>query len=255
MKSIKTLITSTALSTALLFSGLVPTMADDHTEDKQRIVQTYTFKVDAGHGDAFRDGMKAYWACVKENGGENYWSAWVPVTGPLGEYYYRSQTMNWADMDADSPAGEACGDTFTDQVMPHVASMSSEIETLMPETYIASEGDVKVVRLISFDFDNTSKAYAMIKDMVAGSEASGRQGILWLGHNTGADKWDATVAIMNSDFAGLEPDSVGFWDMQAEHHGEEKAMKMRKDWMANTLDSSSRIVRHAESIGYEAPEE
>ncbi len=70
-------------------------------EEPGRLTRSFTFQTPVGHGDAFRAGIKDYFACYRENEGARNWDAWVPASGDLNRFHFRTQDHHWADFDGD----------------------------------------------------------------------------------------------------------------------------------------------------------
>lgn len=222
---------STIGSTALM----APASADDH-EEMGNLTRTIDFKVNHSHMSKFADGLEAFFACYNENGGKASWSAYTPFTGAQVGVAFRSQDMDWADLDSVDPAVAECSDIYVEQVMPHYEYRSRGIEREWRDVSNWGDGG-KVAQVINFDIKDMEKARTMAEMMHAGSAADGRSGYGWTVYLSGR-KWDLSYVIVRENFAGLAPPDEGFWDMQKRHHGDEKGAKLRADWMANVKDVS-----------------
>ena len=79
----KKLMTTAAISAALLVTASSAVMAQDEDTDTPKLSMG-EITVKMGHSDEFRDGVAAWKACYLENDGESTWSTWQRMDGDSG---------------------------------------------------------------------------------------------------------------------------------------------------------------------------
>lgn len=237
------------LFAAALVAGLfMPAVAQD---DGGNIIQTYYVNILDGHQAQFDAGMEAYKACIAENGGQDAWTAWSPVTGDLGAVNFRSDAKSWADFDAEDPADEACAEVFATELLPHTGEVRSGFRAVMRDLSMINDAPVNIVYVIDFDVDDLGEAIELITAFHETSLAGGTDNFVWSRHVTADRGWDLSVALLSENFAGMAPtDGPGFWAQQAAHHGEEAAAELKSRWMANLNRERSSMFRRNEAMSY-----
>lgn len=114
---IKTLFLAAGVA-ALLVVAAKPVAAAP-THNAPRIGRVSALDVPPADDAAFRSGVKAFDACLKEHGATWTWTMWDSATGNGNMYYAASFGHHWSDFDAEHPAGKACRGVFTSKVEPH----------------------------------------------------------------------------------------------------------------------------------------
>ncbi|MGH8288060.1 MAG: hypothetical protein ACREV7_03410 [Steroidobacteraceae bacterium] len=101
------------------------------------VTRVFVVAVSPAQDGAFNQGMKSYEKCLGEHGDTRATYAYDAETGDVGRYLFLEPQGAWGDMDAHSPAGEACHALFEAAVLPHVSQAFSEIaEPDAKDTYM-----------------------------------------------------------------------------------------------------------------------
>jgi len=91
----------------------------------------------------FRNGVKAFNACLKEHGGHWTWTLWDTVTGDGNVYYAATFGHKWADFDEETSADKACRSEFMSKVMPYLKKTRSMFMVNQPDLQYWQDGQYK----------------------------------------------------------------------------------------------------------------
>ena len=252
-KSFKMLcVASGLLGSTMLGASMITTAVAAQEAEKTNIVRAFIMYVNHGEGKEFYEGMKAYNACYKENGGKDSWTAWTPQSGMMNVVAFRMPGLGWSAFDKDDDeAGKACQETFREKVVTHTKGIGSEFYNIWEDLSQTGDGEFNVVRVTNFDVDSVSKARELLKDFRQVPRPEGEPGIVWQGHRTGSDKWDFSLAYLFENFAHMNPsEGLNFRERVEAHHGKEKADKMFKAWNKNVREASSNIWKRSNDMSY-----
>lgn len=232
----KKLMTTAAISAALLVATSSAIMAQDEETDTPKLSMG-EITVKMGHSDEFRDGVAAWKACYLENNGESTWSTWQRMDGDSGSYYVNFNMSKWAEIDEDDAASEACSSVVDEQIAPHMKSSNWRWAEYMPDvSRNASPAGHDVALVYFFRVEDGQKFNSVVSEVVAAvREVEGDARGYWY-EMYGGDEHaaDYLIAITFENFAEWDEDEPpGVWAVAAEHYGEEKAAELRADFRAS----------------------
>lgn len=221
---------------------------DDDGGDMGRV---FLVDVKHGHGEEFRDGLKAYFDCYGENDGEKSWNVYSAETGKLGRYAITFGGHKWAVFDEPEEAQKACSEQFGEQVFPHIAKAKSEFTSYMAEQSKIKEGEYNVAWV--FDFivkDNRRFVNAIGKITEAAKEADWGNFAWYSVVSGGSHASDFFLVALEENFAGFDEDNKPLWEMVEGVHGKETAEKLRTDLMETVEKDWSTIWERHPDLGY-----
>lgn len=202
----------------------MPVIADDHGD---YMITMTEIGVTMGHGAEFRAGMMAYKDCFEEQGGDEGWSVWWPVDGKLNSALIVSRMDNWAEMDEDNPAADACWSIVREQVWPHMSSVERSFARRMPD-WSGDASGYSVVRLHNFRVEDGS-AFREVVGEIAGHMKAGEAEHMGTWYNVdGNQRWGADYFVVShfDNFAAMDEDRKGANDFLVDAVGEEAAEAM-----------------------------
>lgn len=224
-------------------------------DDDGNVGRVYIVTVKDGHGQAFQDGVKAYFACYGENGGKKAYDVWQSETGRLGRYAFTLGGHKWADFDEFEEASQACDDVFREQFLAHIDKATSEFTTYMDEQSNIKEGEYNVVWVINFEIKDTRKFLGGISKITEAAKESEWGNYAWYNIQAGGrHAGDFFLVLAEENFAGLDEENAPLWEMVAGVHGEEAAESIRKDLMGAIEDDWSNLWRRRPDLGYSPAE-
>ncbi|MFQ5564543.1 MAG: hypothetical protein ACE5FO_13360 [Parvularculaceae bacterium] len=235
---------------AALFAAGMLTPALAQEDDGGDIIQYYFVEVKSGHGTEFNAGWDAFWACYRDNDGQWEWSAWNPAAGKLGGVMFRSMGHQWADFDAEDPAGKACDEAFETSLAPHFGDVYSGFERYLADMSRPTDDPVNVVMTYQFDFSNIEAAREVIAAWHEAFVDADWGAYVWLENVAGGGKWDMTVAILEENFAGFAPSDPGFDEVQEAYHGKRKADSLDRKWREAVKSVRRGMWRRNEELSY-----
>lgn len=218
MKTNKLLLALSA--TAMLGAGAVTAQE----EDESYILEMTEVGIKLGHASKFREAVKPYNACIAENDDDADWSAWRNVGGDGTTYHFVSSMANWAEMDEPNPAGEACWSQHVDSIMAHVDSVSTSFARPMAAWSGDAEG-YDMVRLHQFRVDDGEafgEAVGAITSIMKEAEYE-HVGSWYDMIGNSSNEPDYFVVSHYENFAAMDEDRTGPYNVVSEHAGEERA--------------------------------
>ncbi len=233
MKIFKT----TLLVASLLLMLPLTTQAQ---EDDNFILNLTEFTVKFGHNSNFTDGVKKWNKCYKENDGKDKWNVWHRLQGKGNVYVMSSRMNNWAEMDESDAAGKACRSIALTFITPHIES--TEFNTARPMPKVSSKaplGDNTIVWVNSFTVKNSMVFNEIVKevtDAIKSKEGSLRS--YWYRQMAGEGA-NYFVSTPFKDFADLDNDRDGAWQMYESVHGKAKTKETREKFSKILKSTSS----------------
>lgn len=209
-------------------------------EEESRILQMFELKLKMNEGSKFQEGMKKWKDCYLENSGTDTWNVWNRIQGEGGVVAVTFYMDNWAEMDKGPDAADtACEAIFRSDVFPYVESMNRHIATTMPAYSKSPTSGNEVVWVTYFKTNNSSVFNEVIKEVSSTyREAKGEPLGYWYDFaGGGQDGPDYMVSTAYKNFAGLDAEWDGPWEVYEKKHGKEKMTKMR-DKLRESLEDS-----------------
>lgn len=222
----------------ILFLLLFPLMGI--AQQESRILHMFELKLKMNERQKFEEGMKKWKDCYLENSGTDTWNVWNRVQGEGGVVAVTYYMDKWAEMDeGPQEADNACQEIFRSSVFPYVESMNHNIASTMPDYSKSPTSGNKVVWVTFFRTNNSSVFNEVIKDVSSTyKEAKGEPLGYWYDFaGGGQDAPDYMVSLPYKNFAGLDAEWDGPWDVYEQKHGKDKMTKMR-DKFREALDDS-----------------
>ena len=215
-------------------------------EDESRILQMFELKIKMNQNQKFNEGMKKWKDCYIENKGVDSWNVWNRVQGESGTIAVTLYMDKWAELDQEpEDADTACQQIFATDVFPYVESMQRNIATTMPELSKEPATGNSVVWVTFFNVSNSSDFTDVLRDVSSTyKEAKGERLGYWYDFAGGApDGADYMISMPYKNFAGLDAEWDGPWDVYEEKHGKDKMSKMRSKFRDAIKDSWSYIYK------------
>ncbi|TBN06390.1 hypothetical protein EYD45_00445 [Hyunsoonleella flava] len=233
MKSFKTIL---VLACFLLMLPIT-TQAQD---DENFILNLTEFTVKFGHNSNFTDGVKKWNKCYKENDGKEKWNVWHRLQGKGNVYVMASSVKNWAEMDESDPAGKACRAIAISSIVPYIKS--AEFNTARPMLEISKKdplGDNTIVWVNSFTVKSSMAFNEIIEDVSSTVKAEeGKFRAYWY-RNMAGEGMSYFVSTPFKDFADLDKERAGVWEIYEKAHGKAKTKEIREKFYAVLKNSSS----------------
>lgn len=225
---------------------------DDDGADMGRI---FIVDVKDGHGQEFREGVKAYYECYGENGGKKSWNVYTAESGKLGRYAFTFGGRKWAVFDEQEEASKACSDVFEEQFLVHIDKAKSEFTRYMAEQSRVKEGEHGVAWVINFKVGDGMRFVEAISRITEAAREAEWGNFAWYdvvaGGRHGADFF---VVLLEENFAGFDEDNEPLWEMVEGVHGKETAEQLRTDLDETIEKDWSNIWRRLPDLGY-SPED
>ncbi|MCB0444567.1 MAG: hypothetical protein R2812_08040 [Gelidibacter sp.] len=230
MKILKT--TLCALSMLLL----VPMTAQSQ-EQESLIMNLTTYTIKFGHDVNFREGVKKWNKCYKDNNGTDTYNIWHRVQGEGNVYVVSSKIKNWAEMDKTDAAGKACHAVALDFVVPHIESVKFNTTKTIPEfSSNAPLGDRTIVWVTDFKVNDDDTFNDIVKDVtstIKKKEGDARGYWYAVMGGQGADYF---VSSPYKNFAALDVKRDGVWKVYESVNGKAKTDDIRKKFRASIDD-------------------
>lgn len=235
-----------AMSLCLAPAGAA--LAQDDDGDMSRV---FLVKVKHQHGEKFREGLKAYFDCYGENGGEKSWNVYSAETGKLGRYAITTGDQKWAAFDEEEEASKACSETFGEQVIPHMVGAKSLFRGYMAEQSKLKDGEYNVFQVIDFKVDDSRRFVDAITKITEAAKEADWGNFAWYGvHSSGGEAGDFHVVIPHENFAGFGEDNKPLWEMVEDVHGKKTAETLRTDLMETVDEDWSNIWERHPDLSY-----
>ncbi|MEY8848513.1 hypothetical protein AB9K26_06845 [Psychroserpens sp. XS_ASV72] len=208
---------------------ILPFTSNAQEENESFILSLTEFTVKFGQDANFTDGVKKWNKCYKENNGKDSWNVWHRLQGKGNVYVLASRMNTWAEMDNSDAAARACRPVAMNFIMPHIESTEYNTTRSMPKiSKKANLGDMTIVWVTSFVV-NDQMAFNEVVDEVSSTIAKkeGDRRGYWYRY-MGGEGADYFVSTPFKDFADLDKDMAGVWEVYESVHGKTKTMDIRK---------------------------
>lgn len=226
-------------------------------QNDTKIINLTQVNVKMGHEMQFMEGMKMYKKCYVDNNGSNEWNAWRQVQGKNMTMAFTDTMDKWAEMDDQSdPAGNTCRTMFNEFIMPHVAGYESSMATTMPDVSPSEAVSTDKVWVTYFRVNNSSDFMDAIKTVSSAmKEVEGQPRGYWYAFaGGGSDSADYMVAWPFENYADLDVEMDGVWEVCAKKHGQKKTDEVRAKFRASLDDSWAYIYDKSEDLTYSKAE-
>lgn len=199
-------------------------------EQESQILQMFELKIKMNQGQKFSEGMKKWKDCYLENKGVDTWNVWNRVQGESGVVAVTFYMDKFAEMDeGPEEADTACQEIFRNDVFPYVESMQRNMATTMPAISRSPSTDNQVVWVTFFSTNNSTDFNEVVKEVSSTyREVKGEPLGYWYDFvGGGPDAPDYMVSLPYKNYAGLDAEWDGPWDVYEQKHGKDKMTKMR----------------------------
>ncbi len=242
MRTIKTLLLAAVV--AMLFST-----EGNAQEDESFLLDLTAFTIKYGHDSQFVDGVKKWKKCYQDNNGENKWNVWHRVQGSSNVYVVAGRMENWAEMDKKDAAGAACSAIAIQSIRPHIENADNNIARSMPK--VSRSTDMPNMSLIwstGFKVKNNMAFMEVIEEVTSTIKSKeGDERGYWY-RVMGGKSMDYFVSSPYENFAALDKDESGVWEVYESVHGEKKTQAIREKFMASYSDIWSYIYTLEEEL-------
>lgn len=241
----------------LILSILIATPQFTHfayAQEQGIILHTTDFTIKNGHGEKFREGVKAWKACYLENNGDWEWNVWYRTDGESNVYTLTSVMMNWAELDEVDQAGRACRDISRELITPHVEKSVVAYSRHLParSTSVPFAPDDNVVRVSSFKVNNFPVFNELVDNMVAAmrSAEGNPRGHWYSVMGAGAEAPNFLLVMPFKGFAGMDVRMTPVWDVYEQLHGKRKRDQDQDRFRQAVTDSWSHVYRLVEDLSH-----
>lgn len=234
----------------ILLLLLLPLMVISQEKESQ-ILQMFELKLKMNEGQKFQEGMKKWKDCYLENKGVDTWNVWNRIQGASGTVAVTMMMDKWAEMDkGPDEADNACQEIFRTDVFPYVESMERNIAMTMPELSKEPSTGNTVVWVTFFNTNNSTDFMEVVKEVSSTyREVKGEPLGYWYDFAGGApDGADYMVSMPYKNFAGLDAEWDGPWDVYEQKNGKEKMTQMRKKFREAVIDSWAYMYKLNEDL-------
>lgn len=208
-------------------------------EDDNFIMDLTEFTVKFGHNSNFTDGVKKWNKCYKDNDGKGKWNVWHRLQGKGNVYVMSSRLKNWAEMDKSDDAAKACRSVALTFIVPYIESTEYNTARPMPDfSRKTALDDMTIVWVNSFKVKSSMVFNDIVKEVTAviKSEEGDNRGY-WYRQMAG-EGVNYFVSTPFKDFADLDKDRDGVWEIFEKVKGKAKTKEIREKFSA-VLESSA----------------
>ncbi|RIA09070.1 hypothetical protein OE09_0898 [Flavobacteriaceae bacterium MAR_2010_72] len=188
--------------------------------------------VKSGHDAQFTEGIKAWKKCYLDNEGKDKWNIWRRVQGEGSVYVFSSTMAKWAEMDDQGDeAGKDCQMKVVNLIMPHVKRFNYNIARSMPN--LSRSGalpeDTKLVWVYNVKTNNGSSFREAVSELVGAMKKveGDSRGIWYDVQGGGPDAPNYFVSIPFKNFADMDVDRDGVWNIYEKANGKAKTDALR----------------------------
>lgn len=226
-------------------------------EAQEKFILSMTeFTVKNGHEQQFEEGVKAWKACYLENNGEWTWTMWKRYNGTGSVYGITSRMANWAELDDENDeAGKKCWQIALDKIVPHVESRKENYVNSIPEFSKVGAYEWGVVWVTYFQVENSTifrETISEISGIMEKTEGD-KRGQWYSAAGGGPDVADYFVVTPFKNFAAMDVERDGVWEMVEKAIGEEETGKMRADFRVAVSDMWSYIYKRMGDLSNDQP--
>lgn len=241
----------TLLMIATLFTGLfVP--AAEAQEEGSMILSMTEFVVKPGHNTQFVEGIKAWKECYVENGGDWTWNMWSRVQGEGNVYGLTSYMENWAQMDDMSDeAGQACQSLAVNLINPNVEKATGNLARTIP-SMSKDLVSMDVLNVTYWRISNGTLFWETVRQVNSAiSELEGEPRGYWY-YGVGGDLNAPHAFVVNpyENFAAMDVDRDGPWEIIEEVHGSDKRAELQNNYREAVDVSWSYMYRRVADLSY-----
>lgn len=217
------------LKNLICFLLLLP-MVTTAQDNKGSLLNITEITVKPGHNAQFLEGVKLYKETYLKNKGTEHWNLWHRVQGKGNVYVLTGPMATWAEMDKKDPAADACRQTVTDFIMPHVESTEYTIAQTIPEFSRPALDGTKLIWVTNFKIKDTPDFMDLVKGIssaVKTTEGSNRG--YWYHVMGGAPETaDYFVTEPFKGYADLDKDEESIWKVYEKVNGKKAADALRE---------------------------
>ena len=224
-------------------------------ENEAFLLNVSEITVKTGHNAQFVEGVKSWKKCYKDNDGKDPWNMWKRVQGEGTVYTMTSTMANWAEMDKDGDAaGKECRMAVVNLIMPHVKSVNYNIARSMPDISKSTgmPQDTKVVWVYNAKTSNSVSFREVVGELTAATKkAEGDARGTWYNVQGGAPEGaNYFVAVPFKNFAELDVDRDGVWNIYEKANGKTKTDALRAKMRASISSDWSYIYSLNEELSF-----
>lgn len=242
-------LTLTICLTALCLAPFGTALAQD--DDGADMGRVFLVDVKDGHGEEFREGIKAYFDCYGENGGKRNWNVYTAESGKLGRYAFTFGGHKWAVFDEQEEASKACSEVFQEQFLAHIDKAKSEFTRYMAEQSNVQNEEHTVAWVINFEVDDGMRFVEAVSKITEAAKEAEWGNYAWYSVEAGGrHSGDFFVVILGEKFADFDEEMDPLWKMVEGVHGKETAEKLRADLDETITDDWADIWRRLPDLGY-----
>ena len=206
-------------------------------ESESFLLNLSEITVKSSHNAQFLEGVKSWKKCYMDNEGKDKWNMWKRLQGEGNVYTLTSTMANWAEMDDDSDAaGKECSMKVVNLIMPHVKSVHYNIARSMP-SLSRSTGmpeDTKVVWVYNVKTNNSTDFKEVVEEVISTlKKTEGDSRGTWYSVVGGSPEVaDYFVGIPYKNFADMDVERDGAWNVYEKANGKEKTDALRTKFRA-----------------------
>jgi len=239
-----------AIGAAVLATPLTATAQE---EPAGHMLSLFEFHVKGGHDSEFREGVAAWKKCYLEQKGDRSWNTWQQQQGRGNVYVAAFRMKNWGVLDTPHEAAQKCRKVTEEKILPHVHADagSNSYARLLPDISRSSPVG-NVVWVSNFRAKDSRLMMEVIKKVSAAmTEVEGDSRGYWYsvmgGHEKAADYF---VVTSFENFAAMDEERDGVWEIVTKVHGEAEAERLRADFMKSLDGAWSYIYRRVPELSH-----
>lgn len=228
---------------------LFTTIGNAQEEEESFLLDITAFTINYGHNSQFVDGVKKWKKCYQDNDGEGTWNVWHRMQGDKNVYVASGRMANWAEMDKKDPASQACSYIALQSIVPHVESQDQNFARSMPNfSRSTNMPNMSLIWNTGFKVKNNMAFMEVIEEVTSTIKSEeGDQRGYWY-RVMGGESMDYFVSSPYENFAALDKDESGVWEVYERVHGEKKTKTIREKFMASCSNIWSYIYTLEEEL-------
>lgn len=224
-------------------------------EEQSYLLNVSELKIKHGHDEQFTEGVKKFKSCYQGNQGTDKWNIWKRLQGNGNVYVLTSTMENWAEMDKDDEeqADKECQDIVKEFILPHIESSSYSIARSLPNLSRSPDENMRLVWVTFFDVNNTPEFQEIIEEInSAVKENEGKPRGVWYSYVGGAvGDPNFMISVPYKDFAELDMERDGPWEVMEKKHGKEKTGEIRSKFRNSVNNIWSYLYTLKEDLSLE----
>lgn len=211
---------------------LLPVLASAQDNDA-KLMQVTEFTVKPKDVAKFTEGVKLYKECYLKNNGTQHWKIWQPIQGNVNTFVLAGTIANWAEMDKDDPASEACRPIVTNYIVPYTENINNTIAQNMPQFSEPQKVNAKVISVTFFKVKSNTVFLDILKDVSAAlltAEGKGQRGYWYRIVGGSPDGPNYFVTDPFDSFADFGKERISPWKVYENVNGKKAsdAMAVRR---------------------------